>query len=91
LRAHLGPHRFLAGGIVGEEVEEILGWEILAQAINAAGKKVLPYLRNRGAFSLPDSREIGLAVETRRSRGQIRLAVRCTGNYGIVVTRPTAR
>src|SRR5262249_50832781 len=55
LRTHLRPHRFLTGGIVGKDVEEILRREILAESVNAAGQEELLYLLNGRAFSLPDS------------------------------------
>src|SRR5215831_8712852 len=88
LRAHLRPHRFLAGGIVGKEVEEILRRQILPESVNAAGKQELPYLLNGRALTLPDSREIRFAIEAGRGRGQIRFAVPRPWNYRIVIHRP---
>ena len=88
MRAHLRPHRFLAGRIVGKEVEEILRREILAESIDATGKEELLYLRNRCAFSLPDPRKIGFAIESRSRRRQVRFAVPRPRDGRIVVRRP---
>jgi hypothetical protein len=88
LRTHLRPDRFLAGGIVGQEVEKILRREILAESVNASRKEELLYLRNGSAFRLPDSGKIGFAIESRRRRGQIRFALSRTRNGRIPVHGP---
>jgi len=88
LRTHLGPQRLLTRGIVGKKVEEVPRRQILTESVDASGKEKLLDLGKGGTLSLPDSRKIDFATETRRRREQIRFAVSCTGNSRIVVHGP---
>src|SRR3954465_3844023 len=88
LSTDVRPDRFFSGGIIGKEIEEILRWDILAESVNALGKEELAYLRNWRALRLPDSGEIGFAIETGCRRGKIRFSVPRSGNGRIVVHGP---
>ena len=97
--SHAFPEGLSGGGLkglvqereIGEEVQEVFGGDVLAQTVFAARKHADVNFLARRAFRLPDSREVGLALATRRGGGQNGLAVFGSRGSGSGLIDPLGR
>jgi hypothetical protein len=76
---------------IGEEVQEIFGGDIFAQTVFAAGEEHVLHFFAGGAFYLPDSGEVGLALAAGRWGGQNRFAVFGARGSGCGLVDPLGR